>query len=184
MSAVLLVCQVLLALIFLMASIGKFLRSEEFAAALRLSHWPESLVGPTVVAVPAAELAISIALLLSPTAYLTTVSVVAIAALLSFTLWVLVATWRGLRVKCGCFGTSDSAIGPTTILRNIVFLALCVATTFASMHAVSPVPMPGGWFVTTVLTADLCVALVVSARQASSALVLSTRSLSKPLGSD
>ncbi len=65
MAYLLLTCQIALAVIFLVAATGKLLQSEQFIAALRLSHLPRALVTPTAVLTPTLELCLAVGLVLS-----------------------------------------------------------------------------------------------------------------------
>ena len=60
-SWLLVALQVILSVAFLVAATEKALRSEEFFAALRLSHLPAGSVAPIGVAVPALELMLALA---------------------------------------------------------------------------------------------------------------------------
>ena len=66
LSWLLLALQVILSAVLLVAATEKTLRSEEFFAALRLSHLPAGSIAPIGVAVPALELTLALALLLAP----------------------------------------------------------------------------------------------------------------------
>jgi hypothetical protein len=63
LSWLLLALQVILSVVLLVAATEKTLRSEEFFAALRLSHLPAGLIAPIGVAVLALELTLALALL-------------------------------------------------------------------------------------------------------------------------
>ncbi len=63
MSWLLLAPQVILSAVLLVAATEKTLRSEEFFAALRLSHLPAGSVAPIGAAVPLVELMLALALL-------------------------------------------------------------------------------------------------------------------------
>ena len=63
LSWLLLTLQVILSVVLLVAATEKMLRSEEFFAALRLSHLPAGAIAPIGVAVPAFELTLALSLL-------------------------------------------------------------------------------------------------------------------------
>ena len=54
-------------------------------------------------------------------------SIVGFALLASFSLAVIINLLRGRRLKCGCFGASSSEIGPFTVVRNGVLIAVAGA---------------------------------------------------------
>jgi hypothetical protein len=66
LSWLLLALQVILSVVLLVAATEKMLRSEEFFAALRLSHLPAGSITPIGVAVPVLDLTLAL-VLLAPT---------------------------------------------------------------------------------------------------------------------
>ncbi|MCC6312803.1 MAG: hypothetical protein IT337_02220, partial [Thermomicrobiales bacterium] len=77
--------QVLLAAMLFAAAAGKALRSDEFLAALRLSHLPDAAALPLAVAVPVAEAALGFWLLLARPTQLPAAFAASGALLLLFT---------------------------------------------------------------------------------------------------
>jgi hypothetical protein len=65
LSWLLLAPQVILSAVLFVAATEKTLRSEEFFATLRLSHLPAGSIAPIGVAIPALELMLALALLLT-----------------------------------------------------------------------------------------------------------------------
>ena len=126
MSWLLLALQVILSAVLLVAATEKMLRSEEFFAALRLSHLPAGSIAPIGVAVPALELTLALALLLAPARWLPLAFGAAALVLGAFTAWMGWVRARRLRVRCGCFGPGGGHVGPRTIARNLLLLALAL----------------------------------------------------------
>ena len=126
MSWLLLALQVILSVVLLVAATEKTLRAEEFFAALRLSHLPAGSIAPIGVAVPALELTLALALLLAPAQWLPLAFVAAALVLGAFTAWMGWVRARRLRVRCGCFGPGGGHVGPRTIGRNFLLLALAL----------------------------------------------------------
>src|SRR5712692_6224057 len=111
MAFLLLACQVVLAVVLLVAATGKLLNSEQLAAALRLSHIPKALITPLMVLTPILELCLPFGLVLS-TPHLLPLAMAGTVGLLSvFTIWMLTVYNRGLRLRCGCFGPGRADIG-------------------------------------------------------------------------
>ena len=173
MSWLLMALQVVLSAVLLVAATEKVLRSEEFLAALRLSHLPEGAVAPIGVAVPALELALALALLLAPARWLPLVFGAAALILAAFTVWMGWVRARRLRVRCGCFGPGGGYVGPRTIGRNVLLLA--VALTGLVLAGRAPTPLPGASLevVVTVTSLGLSLALLVGLRAAWPNLILS-----------
>src|SRR5215204_6063779 len=104
LSWLLLALQVILSVVLLVAATEKILRSQEFFAALRLSHLPAGAIAPLGIAVPALELILALALLLAPVQWLPLAFGVAALLFGAFTAWMAWVRARRLRVRCGCFG--------------------------------------------------------------------------------
>src|SRR5215212_2322338 len=126
LSWLLLALQVILSVAFLVAAIEKTLHSEEFFAALRLSHLPAGSITLIGVAVPALELMLALALLLAPARWLPLTFGAAALVLGAFTAWMGWVQARRLRVRCGCFGPGGGYVGARTIGRNVLLLALAL----------------------------------------------------------
>lgn len=111
MAYFLLICQLALATVLLVAATGKLINSEQLAAALRLSHVPNTLIAPLVVFLPILEMGLAFGLVFN-TPSLLPVFLVLTASLLSiFTIWMLIVSLRGLHLRCGCFGPGRSSAG-------------------------------------------------------------------------
>jgi methylamine utilization protein MauE len=177
MAYLLLVCQLLLAVVLLVAATGKLINSEQFAAALRLSHLPKALITPLMVLTPILELCLAFGLVLS-TSYLLPLIMIGTAGLLSvFTLWMLTVYARGLRLRCGCFGAGGSDIGLRTILRNALLVAVSLGSLALTFRVQSPLPTLSFGMVVTVLSLGMCVMLLWSFWQGKAALILSVAQL-------
>lgn len=173
MSWLLLALQLILSAALLVAATEKLLRSEEFLAALRLSHLPAETIAPVGAAVPALELALALALLLAPAPWLPPAFAAAALLLAAFTAWMFWVRARGLRVRCGCFGPGGGHVGPGAIGRNLLFLALALAGLALAMQ--TPTPLPGASLpmAVAVTSLALCLALLLALRAAWPTLILS-----------
>src|SRR5215207_2306716 len=98
LSWLLLALQVILSFVHLAAATEKILRSEEFFAALRLSHLPAGSIAPIGIAVPVLELTLALALLLAPVQWLPLTFVAAALVLGAFFVWMGWVRARRLRV--------------------------------------------------------------------------------------
>jgi uncharacterized membrane protein YphA (DoxX/SURF4 family) len=173
MSWVLLMIQLSLGVTFILAATGKSLRTDEFKTLLRFSGLSERAVAPVAVLVPALELGVAAALLLQGSRSLVAAFGVAAGLFAIFTAWMVWVRARGLHLRCGCFGTGGSEIGPRSIQRNLVLLGLAVAGLAIASRTPSPLPGPSIWLVITLTASGLCAALIVALRAARPNLVLS-----------
>ena len=172
MSWLLLALQVILSAVLLAAATEKTLRSEEFFAALRLSHLPAGSIVPIGVAVPALELTLALALLLAPAHWLPLAFVVAALVFGAFTAWMGWVRARRLRVRCGCFGPGAGQVGPRTIGRNLLLLALALGGLVLTGQSRSPLPEPSLAMAVTVTSCGVCLALLLALRSAWPHLIL------------
>ena len=177
MSWLLLALQVILSVVLLVAATEKTLRAEEFFAALRLSHLPAGSIMPIGIAVPALELTLALALLLAPARWLPLAFGAAAVLLAAFTAWMGWVRMRRLRVGCGCFGPGGGYVGPRTIGRNLLVLALTLAGLVLAGQARTPLPGPSLALAVTVTTLGLCIALLRALRAAWPHLILSLEHL-------
>jgi hypothetical protein len=173
LSWLLLALQVILSAVLLVAATEKTLRSAEFFAALRLSHLPAGSIVPVGVAVPALELTLALALLLSPARWLPVAFVAAALVLGAFTAWMGWVRAHRLRVRCGCFGPGGGNVGPRTIGRNLLLFALALAGLVLTEQTRSPLPGPSLAMAVTVTSLGACLALLLALRAAWPHLVLS-----------
>ncbi len=173
MSWLLLALQAILSAVLLVAATEKTLRSEEFFAALRLSHLPAGAVAPIGVAVPALELTLALALLLAPARWLPVAFVATALVLGAFTAWMGWVRARRLRVRCGCFGPGAGHVGPRTIGRNLLLLALALGGLVLAGQTRTPLPGPSLAMVVTVTSLGVCLALLLALRAARPHLIFS-----------
>ncbi len=176
---ILLFCQVVLAVVLLVAATGKFINSEQLAVALRLSHISKALITPIVVLLPILELSLAFGLLLSTPRWLSLVMASTVGLFSVFTLWMLTVYIRGLKLRCGCFGAGGSDIGLHTLLKNTLLIAFSVGGLVLSFYVQSPLPILSFWLVVVVLSLGMCVVLLWSLQQAKTALILSVSQLVK-----
>jgi Methylamine utilisation protein MauE len=173
LSWLLLALQVILSVTLLVAATEKTLRAEEFFAALRLSHLPAGSIAPIGVAVPALELTLALALLLAPMRWLALAFAAAALVLGAFTAWMAWVRARRLRVRCACFGPGGGDVGPRTIGRNLLLLALALAGLVLAGQTRSPLPGPSLAMAVTVTSLGVCLALLLALRAAWPNLILS-----------
>jgi hypothetical protein len=172
-SWLLLALQIALAVVVFLAAVGKALRSEEFLAALRLSHLPNGVVAPLGVAVPVVEFALAAALLLAPERGLRWALVATILLFALFTLWMGWVRRNRLRVRCGCFGPGGDVVGWRTIARNALLLGLALAALGLTGRTSSPLPEPSLALVVAVTSLAMCLALLDGLRSAWPHLIVS-----------
>ena len=179
MMYLLLICQLTLAMVLLLAATGKLLNAEQFLAALRLSHFPRKLVIPVAVLTPIVEVCLATGLVLNTPQFLPLVLLATAILFGIFTLWMISVSIRGLRVKCGCFGAGEAAIGSGTILRNILLLVITIIGFVLSLHTQSLLPQPSFWMVMIVFSLGMCLILIRAFQQGKDGLVLSTSQLER-----
>jgi len=158
--------QVALASVLFLAAIGKALRSDEFTAALRLSHIPTPLVTPLAFIVPLVEAALAALLVLAPARWLPETLGATAGLLLLFTLWMASVRMRHLRVRCGCFGPGGTDVGPQTIGRNALFVLAALGALLLARQTESVLPGPSFAMVVAVTALAMCLALVDALRTA------------------
>ena len=172
MSWLLLALQLTLGSVLLAAAVGKALRSEEFLAALRLSHLPSGAVGPIGLAVPLIELGLAVALLLATPGSLHIAFGTTLVVLGAFTAWMAWVRARRLRVRCGCFGTGGAEVGGRTIGRNALLLLLALVGLVLAGRTESPLPGPSLPMAVAVTSMGMCFALLLALRAALPGLAL------------
>ena len=172
MSWLLLALQVILSAVFLVAATEKTLRSEEFFAALRLSRLPAGSIAPVGVAMPVLELMLALALLLAPARWLPLAFVATALILGAFTAWMGWVRARRLRVRCGCFGPGGGLVGPGTIGRNLLLLAVALGGLVLAGQTRTPLPGPSLPMAVTVTSLGACLALLIALRAAWPHLIL------------
>lgn len=178
MSVFLLACQLALSAVLLAAAVGKMMQSQHFLAALRLSHVPGPLVSPTAVATPLVEACLSVALIVSTPQSLVMAMGTSGGLLGLFTAWMLRVYARGLRPKCGCFGSGSSKIGLGSIARNAALIVVSLSGAWLATRTQSLLPPPSVWTAATAVSGLACWGLVATARQVLPSLVLSPAQLS------
>lgn len=172
MEYLLVFCQFALAIVLLLAATGKLLNLEQLLTALRLSAIPELFVEPLARLTPVVELCLGISLLLSPAHLLSIVMLTTLCLLSIFTLWMIIVYVRGLHIQCGCFGTGNAHVGPVTLLRNGVLLALALGGFLLARTTHSLLPSPSLWMILSVFTGAMCLMLLSAFQHTRSALIL------------
>jgi peroxiredoxin len=111
--------------------------------ALREFGVPARITNPLATLLPLAELAVAVALILTPTARAGAIG--ALALLLAFMVAIGINLARGRTPDCHCFGQLHSApAGPTTLARNGVLAA--VAALIVWQGAGAGAPAIADWF--------------------------------------
>ncbi|MGH7730790.1 MAG: MauE/DoxX family redox-associated membrane protein [Candidatus Eiseniibacteriota bacterium] len=121
-----LVAQLVIAVVFLAAALGKI--GDPGAFARQIHHFrllPFGLENLLAITLPWVELLAALALLLR---YRPRAGAVVTAGLMGlFVFVVAAAVARGLDIECGCFGTADaSRVGTAKLIENVGLLALAL----------------------------------------------------------
>jgi peroxiredoxin/uncharacterized membrane protein YphA (DoxX/SURF4 family) len=123
MGASLLVCRVVLAAVFVVAGVAKLADLEGSRRATAEFGVPERFAGLLGGLLPVGELAVGVALLITPAARFGAVG--ASVLLLGFIAAIGTALAAGREPDCHCFGQIHSAsVGPRTLARNLVLVGL------------------------------------------------------------
>jgi uncharacterized membrane protein YphA (DoxX/SURF4 family)/peroxiredoxin len=139
MQGIALAARILLALVFALAGVGKLLDQSGGRRALAGFGVPDRWSAPAARALPAAELAIAVALV--PTQTARWGALAALCLLLAFTAAIARATSRGVAPDCHCFGQLSSApAGWRTLTRNVVLAGVAALLVFYG-----PGEGPGAW---------------------------------------
>lgn len=171
MNYLLLACQLGLALVLILAATGKLVNSEQFRAALRLSHVPSTLISLISVLIPPAELCLAGALVLGTPRILPAIMISTALLLAAFTAWMYFVYSRGMRVRCGCFGTGGSEVGIRTILRNTLLILMALVGVTLALNTRSPLPALSLWWVMAVVSSSMAVMLIDAVVQSKHLLV-------------
>jgi peroxiredoxin len=114
--------RVLLSIVFITAAVGKFADQEGTRRALLGFGMPFRWTRPAAPLLPAAELAVGVALIFAASARAGAIG--ALVLLTGFVLGITRAMARGEAPDCHCFGQISSApAGPRTLARNAVLFA-------------------------------------------------------------
>ena len=125
MATVALGARVLLALVFLVAAVGKLADMDGTREALGEFHVPRRLIEPAAWLLPAAELLAAALLMIAPTARVG--AILAILLLGAFVAGIAGAMARGEAPDCHCFGQiSSSPAGRGTLIRNALLAAVAL----------------------------------------------------------
>ncbi|GAA2600242.1 hypothetical protein GCM10010399_33800 [Dactylosporangium fulvum] len=115
--------QVMLSLTFAVAAIAKLRDLAGFRQSLaQLLPVPALQGTSTAVAVPVAELAIAVLLVVPSTS--TVGALAAMTMMVAFTATIGRALHRGDHAPCHCFGASPRRLGPQQLVRNLVLTAV------------------------------------------------------------
>jgi hypothetical protein len=92
------------------------------------------------VGVPALEVALAVALLISPAIWLPLVMLSTAGLFSVFTVWLGWVYTRKLQLSCGCFGSSTQPVNLHTIGRNVVLLGVAGCGMILSANILSLLP--------------------------------------------
>lgn len=173
----LLAVQLTLSTLLIIAFTGKVLESEEFAAALRLSYVPNTLVDLLRVIVPTFELGLALALLLSIPRSLEVAMGATVVLFLAFTLWMVWVLARRVHVHCGCFGATGAQVSWWSVIRNLLLLLMAGGGVVLAAEVSSVLPGPSLWMVVAASCGALCIALIVGFQAARPSLFVTLHQL-------
>lgn len=118
------VIRIILAIVFIYASIDKIVHPQSFAQAV-FNHQilPEILINIIAIVLPWMELILGLCLLFN--VWMNGVSVLTAVLMFIFMSAITFNLLRGLDVGCGCFSSStDESMDSLTLIRDMIFLCL------------------------------------------------------------
>jgi uncharacterized membrane protein YphA (DoxX/SURF4 family) len=147
MKAAIIICRLILAAIFLLASVPKIIAPHEFAVAVfRYQLLPDAAINLMAIFLPWIELVAAIAILIPRTS--AAAAAIFFGLLTVFTVAISIDLVRGIDISCGCF-TLDTDAGPIgwwEVVRDIGFLAVAGFVLWAGLRpAKSSIPMADEW---------------------------------------
>jgi hypothetical protein len=177
MTELLATLQLGLGVILVAAAGGKLVRPAELAAALRLSHIPTAAARLLVPVIICLELIIGTGLMLAKGALLVTTFAAAAVLVGGFTGWVSWVRFRGLVIRCSCFGAGNKNVTGKTVARNALLLAAAIAGIVVAAGESTPLPALSSYWVLTVAAILAVVLLGAALNQARGQLILSLDTL-------
>ena len=125
MKAAIMICRIILAAVFLLASVPKIIAPHEFAIAVfRYQLLPDAAINLMAIFLPWIELVAAIAILIPRTSAASAAILFGLLAV--FTAAISIDLVRGINISCGCFtlGADAGPIGWWEVVRDVAFLAL------------------------------------------------------------
>jgi uncharacterized membrane protein YphA (DoxX/SURF4 family) len=139
MKAAIIVCRMLLAAIFLLASVPKIIAPHEFAIAVfRYQLLPDPAINLMATFLPWVELVAAVAILIPRTS--AAAAAIFLGLLAVFTAAISIDLVRGIDISCGCFTFAADAgpIGWWEVMRDAGFLALAGFVLWAGLRPTNP----------------------------------------------
>jgi len=161
MSILLLVARLLLAVVFVVAALAKLGDLQRSQKTMRDFGVPSLLATPLGILLPFAELAVTVALVVTPIALYGTIG--ALVLLVLFIIGISANLSLGRNPDCNCFGQLHSApIGASTLIRNVI-LAVIAGLVVWQGAAYSNVGADAGALISTLsaFQAFVLIALIV-----------------------
>lgn len=156
--------QIVMSATLFAAAAGKTLFPQPFTATLHFSRVPLQAAAPLGTLIPALEASIAFTLTLNSSHVLQIAFTAATVLLGLFSVWMLWVRWRGLQVRCSCFGTSATLVRTASLLRNLLLLLLTIAGIYLARHTSSPLPDLSVLLVVVVTSSGLLIALLLTLR--------------------
>ena len=135
MKAAIVICRMLLAAIFLLASVPKIIAPHEFAIAVfRYQLLPDSAINLMAIFLPWIELVAAGAILIPRAS--AAAAAIFLSLLTVFTAAIAIDLIRGIDISCGCFTLAADAgpIGWWEVARDVGFLALAGFVLWAGLR--------------------------------------------------
>lgn len=159
-------CQIILAVVLLLASVGKMFYYQQFSTTLRQSRFSEKLIKPLSLLVPLLEFCLAFGLITMVSRTLVLILLLVLIMFCTFTVWVFIIYHQGIKIKCSCFGTGDSNVGPKTIIRNILLIAISLIGLSLAYHVDHPFLDASLWLDITEVCCSMSILLFWAFHQA------------------
>ncbi|MDZ4695895.1 MAG: MauE/DoxX family redox-associated membrane protein, partial [Deltaproteobacteria bacterium] len=115
-----------LAGLFVVAGVLKLDDPSRFALEIANYQLFPVLAPFVAIGMPATEIVVGLGLVFLPKLWRQAAATLLAAMMAIFLFAVSSALVRNVNIDCGCFGGSESPIGPWTVVRNVVLLALAL----------------------------------------------------------
>jgi hypothetical protein len=162
MQYLLVACQLVLAIVLILAATGKMRFFRAFLGTLSRSKVPVMVIRPLALLIVGGELCLAFGLVLSTPQSLPVVMMVTAWVITLFTIWMVWMRVLGVQTTCSCFGKDISAINARAIARNVLLLIVALIGCILAMRVQTPFISPSVEGISLVLIASLGITLITT----------------------
>lgn len=124
LAAIIVGVQVVLGATFAISGTSKLVASQGFLVALESSGISKRIAQNVGSLLPVTELTVANLLLLTTGLLLQLVLGITALVIISFAAWTVHVLRRRVNISCGCFGPTGKTVSASTLVRNLVLLAV------------------------------------------------------------